>query len=108
MPAPTVNVPPIPTARARAALAVLGFGVVVALILMALKDRAPNAFHAHGYCYLWQPSLVGLLVVSDLSIWLSYTAIAITLAWFVYRGHHAIPFDWVFLAFGGFIVACGL
>src|SRR5512147_2708631 len=102
MSAPTVSLSGIPTARARAAFGVPGLAVVVALILLALKDLAPNAFHAHGYCYLWQPSLVGLLVVSDLSIWLSYTAIAFTLAWFVYRGRHAIPFGWVFLAFGGF------
>ncbi|WP_155300295.1 sensor histidine kinase [Deinococcus kurensis] len=38
----------------------------------------------------------------------SYTVIAGILGWIVYRNRQALPFDWVVLAFGLFIVACGL
>ena len=46
-------------------------------------------------------------VVSDTVIALSYIAISATLAMLVNRAKRDIPFSWVFLAFGLFIVACG-
>jgi hypothetical protein len=46
-------------------------------------------------------------LVSDLLIGLSYVAISVTLAWIVYRARRGIPFHWLFLAFGMFIIACG-
>jgi len=72
-----------------------------------LKNMAfPGGFMPHGYCYLWTPSLIGLHVVSDSLIALSYLFIAITLLHFS-RKRRDIPFSWVFLCFGAFIVACG-
>jgi two-component system, sensor histidine kinase and response regulator len=72
-----------------------------------LKNMAfPGGFMPHGYCYLWTPSLIGLHVVSDSLIALSYLSIAITLLHFS-RKRRDIPFSWVFLCFGAFIVACG-
>jgi signal transduction histidine kinase/CheY-like chemotaxis protein len=62
----------------------------------------------HGHCYLWQPQLVGLHVVSDLLIGIAYFVISITLAYLVYRAREHIPFHWMFLAFGAFIIACGM
>src|SRR5512138_2169586 len=106
MRAPAANVPRSRPPAARAALGVFLAAAGAGFVWLALQDRLPNAFHPHGYCYLWDRSLVGLLVASDLSIWLSYTAIAVTLAYFVSRGRKAIPFSGVFLAFGGFIIAC--
>ncbi len=65
-------------------------------------------FMPHGHCYLWQPKLVALHVVSDALIGTAYVAISITLAYLVYRARTDIPFSWMFLAFGAFIIACGL
>jgi signal transduction histidine kinase len=61
----------------------------------------------HGHCYLWQPELVTMYVLSDTLIGVSYTVISFVLAYFVYRARRDLPFNWVFLAFGGFIIACG-
>jgi hypothetical protein len=61
----------------------------------------------HGMCYLWVPQLWLMHVSSDLLIGLSYVAISGTLVYLLYRARHDIPFSWVFLAFGIFIIACG-
>ena len=66
----------------------------------------PGGFMPHGNCYLWTPSLIGLHVVSDSLIALSYLSIPITLVHFA-RKRRDIPFSWMFLCFGAFIVACG-
>jgi PAS domain S-box-containing protein len=66
----------------------------------------PGGFMPHGNCYLWTPSLIGLHVVSDSLIALSYLSIPITLVHFT-RERRDIPFSWMFLCFGAFIVACG-
>ncbi len=61
----------------------------------------------HGYCYLWNTRLVWLHVLSDGLIALAYLAIPMVLLWFV-RKRRDLPFSWMFLLFGVFIVACGL
>jgi signal transduction histidine kinase len=66
-----------------------------------------DGFMPHGHCYLWLPGLVGLHVTSDLLIWLSYMTISATIVYIV-RRRGDLPFDWIFMAFGTFIVACGL
>jgi PAS domain S-box-containing protein len=63
-------------------------------------------FMSHGHCYLWIPALVRLHAISDLAIGLAYIAISCTLVLFVRRSPGSIPFHWMFLAFGLFIVAC--
>lgn len=63
-------------------------------------------FLPHGHCYLWNPYLVKLHLVSDLLITLAYISIPFTLIKFV-RLRKDIPFHWMFLCFGMFIVACG-
>lgn len=65
-----------------------------------------SGFIPHGHCFLWKPGLVWLHVVSDSLIALAYVAISTTLAYLVYRTRQEIPFHWMFLAFGSFIVAC--
>lgn len=60
----------------------------------------------HGYCLLWSPGLLRLHVISDALIGLSYTTIPFTLAYFV-RNRKDLPFSWMFLCFGLFIIACG-
>lgn len=67
---------------------------------------SPGGLMPHGTCYLWAPSLIGLHVISDSLIALSYMSIPITLVHFT-RKRRDIPFSWMFLCFGAFIVACG-
>src|ERR1700722_16601132 len=61
----------------------------------------------HGYCYLWNIRLVSLHVISDSLIALSYFAIPAVLLW-ITRKRRDLPFSWMFLLFGVFIVACGM
>ncbi len=72
-----------------------------ALLLLSSKQFIP-----HGHCYLWKPELVSLHLVSDLSIALAYYSIPLTLIYFVQK-RKDLPFNWIFLLFGAFIVACG-
>jgi signal transduction histidine kinase/CheY-like chemotaxis protein len=67
-----------------------------------------GSFMPHGMCYLWVPQLYLMHVSSDLLIGLSYVAISSTLVYLIYLARHDIPFSWMFLAFGLFIVACGM
>jgi signal transduction histidine kinase/CheY-like chemotaxis protein len=67
-----------------------------------------DSFMPHGFCYLWVPQLWLMHVSSDLLIGLSYVAISSTLVYLIYRARRDIPFSWIFLAFGVFIVACGM
>ena len=65
-----------------------------------------NDFMPHGFCYLWNPGLVWLHAVSDALIALAYFSIPITLLYFI-RKRKDLPFNWMFLCFGAFILACG-
>lgn len=62
----------------------------------------------HEYCYLRDARLIWTNVISDASIGLAYVSISLTLATLVYRASKDIPFNGVFLAFGLFIVSCGV
>src|SRR5260370_19591935 len=68
---------------------------------------ADQGFVPHGECLLWLPSLITLFVGSDTSIGLAYVSISATLIYLVYTTRRTIPFQWVFVAFGIFIIACG-
>lgn len=63
-------------------------------------------FMPHGHCYLWLPELVWLHVIADSLIALAYYAMPMALAYFVFK-RRDLPFHWMFLMFGAFIVACG-
>src|SRR2546422_1806042 len=71
-----------------------------------LKHLFDSDFMGHGYCYLWKPEIVWLHVVSDTLITLAYYSIPITLVYFV-RKRRDLPFNWMFLMFGAFILGCG-
>ena len=64
-------------------------------------------FMPHGHCYLWRPELLWLHVSSDGLIAAAYFAIPAMLVAFVIRTGKTLPFSWLFLLFGLFIVACG-
>jgi signal transduction histidine kinase len=72
-----------------------------------MRKQTEGFLHPHGFCYLWNPSLVWSHVAADLLIGAAYVAISATLAYFVYRVRHLLPFHWMFLAFGLFILTCG-
>src|SRR5450830_650480 len=63
-------------------------------------------FMPHGHCFLWLPSILWTSVISDTLIALAYLTIPISLVYFI-RKRRDMPFDWMFIAFGVFILACG-
>ncbi|MBC1236678.1 PAS domain S-box protein [Nostoc sp. 2RC] len=65
-----------------------------------------DQFIPHGHCYLWKPGLVWLHLISDVLTALAYYSIPVMLVYFV-RKRRDVPFDWIFLMFSTFIVACG-
>jgi PAS domain S-box-containing protein len=95
----------------------LRFGMVAAAALLLptflwpdfwAKTLSAQGFLPHSYCFTWQPGVIWLNAGSDVTIGLSYLAISGTLAVLVNKTRREIPFSWMFLAFGAFIVACGL
>jgi signal transduction histidine kinase len=65
-----------------------------------------DGFIPHGMCYEWNPKVIWLHVVSDGLITVAYYSIPITLMYFV-RKRKDLAFDWMFVCFAVFIVACG-
>ena len=65
-----------------------------------------EGFMPHGHCYLWSPGMVWLQVLSNAAIGLAYVSISATLHYIV-RRIEDVPFRWMYLAFGVFIVTCG-
>ena len=61
----------------------------------------------HGHCYLWLSGLIRLHLLSDLAIGLAYIAISCALAYLMSKVRKDIPFSWIFLSFGLFMIACG-
>ena len=65
-----------------------------------------NDFMPHGYCFLWQPDVLWLHVLSDAGIMLAYLGIPLVLLYFI-RQRKDVPFQLVFVLFGAFILLCG-
>jgi PAS domain S-box-containing protein len=74
-------------------------------ILMLLPGS--GEFSPHGFCYLWNPSLMWLHIVSDIAIAVAYFTIPVTLLWLA-RKRRDISFGWIVGLFGLFIIACGI
>jgi signal transduction histidine kinase/CheY-like chemotaxis protein len=64
-------------------------------------------YMAHGFCFLWEPRLVGLHVVSDVLIGIAYLSIPLAMGYFFLK-RHDLPFPHLFGIFALFIFACGL
>ncbi len=71
------------------------------------RNLAGMQFMPHAFCYLGNPTLITTHMVSDLLIGISYVVISLTLVYLVRASAGGIPFHWMFLAFGTFIIACG-
>lgn len=66
-----------------------------------------DQFMPHGHCYLWRPEIVWLNVISDIVIIAAYYTIPIILTYIIYKSKGTVPFNWLFLCFAIFILACG-
>ena len=71
-----------------------------------MDHGAMSDYMAHGFCFLWEPRLVWLHVISDILTGISYYSITLALLFFVYK-RRDMPFLKVFILFGIFIFACG-
>src|ERR1044071_1615141 len=60
----------------------------------------------HGHCYFWHPGVLWLHILSDSLITLAYFSIPFTLVYFA-RKRKDLEFNWMFICFAIFIVACG-
>jgi len=102
----------VPSLFLRRQLLVITFVVLLAvMVLVAWPSLAgwllASNFLPHAYCYLKNPALVWTHVSADSLIGISYLAISVTLGFLGYRGRRDIPYHWMFLAFGLFILGCG-
>jgi two-component sensor histidine kinase len=85
-----------------------GLAIIPFVAWAPLRQRLlATDFLPHLYCYLRNPGLVWTHVVADMLIGTAYLAISVTLAYVVYMAWRDLPFHWVLLAFGVFIIACG-
>lgn len=91
--------------RRFAAAGLLTFVALLAASALAQRNLGAG-FMPHGFCLTWIPGLLWLHVVSDALIAMAYLSIPVTLVYFVKR-RPDLPFSWVFVLFGIFIVACG-
>jgi signal transduction histidine kinase len=69
---------------------------------LAVRGLAP-----HGYCLLWDPTLVWTHVVADALIALAYFSIPVVL-WRLRALRRDVQFGWLLALFAVFILACGL
>ncbi len=65
-----------------------------------------SSFLPLGYCYLWNPALLGLHLVSDSIIALACYSIPLGLVWFLGR-RRDVSLRWMFWLFALFIAGCG-
>jgi chemotaxis family two-component system sensor kinase Cph1 len=90
-------------------VAIVGAALLVLLVFEAVGFSVFKRIGMpHEFCYVRDGKLVWLHVISDLLIGLAYVSISATLAFLVYKASRDIPFNGVFLAFGLFIVSCGM
>ena len=75
-------------------------------MLEFIRKLFSSDFMPHGMCYYWDSEVLWLNVISDALTALSYYAIPFLLFRFA-RRRTDVTFQWIFLAFGLFILACG-
>lgn len=76
-------------------------------MLVELSDFFNSTgFMPHGHCFLWTPSLLWVYVAADSIIAVSYYTIPFAL-WYFVKKREDLPFSWIFVMFGVFVMACG-
>jgi PAS domain-containing protein len=83
-----------------------GGGLMLALPIAHAANNILSGFFPHGVCYTWNRDLMWLHLISDSLIGVAYFSIPFALAYFVYK-RRDLPFSWMFVLFGLFIIACG-
>lgn len=63
-------------------------------------------FMPHGMCYMWEPGLVWLHVISDALIFLAYISIPVTLV-YILKIRSDLIFSKITALFGAFVLLCG-
>ena len=63
-------------------------------------------FMPHGHCFLWEPQILWLHVLSDLGIAAAYFSIPAAIVYFVSR-RRDFPFKGLLVLYGSFILLCG-
>ena len=71
-----------------------------------MAHHSVNDYMAHGFCFLWEPLLVWLHVISDILIGIAYFSIPVALFYFVYK-RRDLPFLKIFILFGVVFFLCG-
>ena len=64
-------------------------------------------FMPHGYCFLWVPEILWSQIIAEIIIASAYIIISLTLFYLVIRRKN-IPFSWIVVLYGVFILLCGL
>lgn len=70
------------------------------------RNLFASDFMPHGYCMRWSSGVIWLHVVSDLLTAVAYYVIPFALIYLV-RRRKDLAFNWMFIAFGIFILSCG-
>jgi PAS domain S-box-containing protein len=70
--------------------------------------RIASANHLYTTRFLLYRQLLVLHIVSSSVIFVSQLAISFSLGWLVYRERRLVRFAWIVVAFGLFLLACGL
>jgi len=83
----------------------LTIGIFAVWPILPIELLSTN-YLPHAFCYLRSPGLVWTHVSADLLIGVSYLAISVTLGYLGYKGRRDVPYHWMFLAFGLFILGC--
>ncbi len=72
-----------------------------------LQQLANPSFMPHGHCYLWQPEILWLNVLSDIVIGIAYFTIPVVLVTLLLKRKEDIPHANLLGLFGAFILLCG-
>ena len=75
-------------------------------MLEIIRKLFSNEFMPHKMCYLEDAAVLWLNVIPDVLIAVAYYLIPFLLFYFT-RKRRDVPFNWIFVAFGAFILACG-
>ncbi len=75
-------------------------------LLQILAQFFSSGFMPHGFCYLWDPQIVWLHVISDSLIGLSYYCIPFGLIYFL-RKRPDVNLHWILWLFAIFVLGCG-
>ena len=89
-------------------IAAVAMGTTALIPLIGASLSGPGRGLAPGGATLrWEPILVGLHLVTDTLIGVSYVAISVMLLYLARKARQDMPFLWAFVAFGFFIISCG-